>query len=103
MALKETIEGYSVIAFVPVDRYRDAGSALAEAETLRADIRKHCELGRSDIIDIEPQVSRECEYCGYSWTEKSKTYNGGCCDADAEAEEQRKADAVANGQFGVGA
>lgn len=26
-----------------------------------------------------------CEHCNSNWTERSETYNGGCCDKDEEA------------------
>ncbi len=54
--------------------------------------------------DFSPRVARErrfvCEGCGSVWTEKSDTYNGGCCSQDEDDEIAARA---ANGQFGVGA
>lgn len=83
---KTTIEGYSVCVFVDVRVDRSAGAALAEADAIRAAIRRHLGPAHRDVtrhaIDIGPQVSATCEHCGAFWTETSESYNGGCCAAD---------------------
>lgn len=108
MAKKTEIEGYSVIVFVPLGmrgmrRTRGlstAAEAKAEAEELKKAIKDRLQGFAWDTIDVEPQEPATCSHCGTPWTEKSDTYNGNCCDADEEAEEQRKRD---NGALGVGA
>ncbi len=32
--------------------------------------------------DWRIQTDAVCEHCGYTWGEKSETFNGGCCDED---------------------
>lgn len=38
-------------------------------------------------LDITRRIEEDarCEHCNSTWTEKSTTYNGGCCDPDEEA------------------
>lgn len=108
MAKHTEIEGYSVIVFVPVGHnqrrrralYDRPHDAKVEADALKKAIRERLEGFGWDSIDIEAQEPATCDHCGAPWTEKSDTYNGNCCDADEEAEEQRKRD---NGAQGVGA
>lgn len=92
MALKESIEGYSVIVFVPSTSYyssrNDPSRARSTANEIAKQIRQHLGSDFEEVnraIDIEPQVDRSCEHCGSRWTEKSTTYNGGCCDKDENA------------------
>jgi len=107
MAKHTEIEGYSVIVFVPVGavgyrrtRVLSQADAKLEAEELKKAIREKLHAFAFDTIDVEEQAAHTCDSCGEAWTEKSDDYNGGCCDADEEDEEQRKRD---NGQLGVGA
>lgn len=56
---------------------------------LIADIKRHVDnLGG---VWMECDQEHVCEHCGATWTESSKTYNGGCCDKDEEAEMARLA------------
>lgn len=111
MALANKIEGYSVIVYVsvrPDSRSPFMCKTPDDAKSLADDIERDLQgvmhrYRGAERPEIEAQISPECEHCGSRWTEKSKSYNGGCCAADEEAEEQRKADAEANSQFGVGA
>jgi hypothetical protein len=115
MSKTSKVEGYSVIVFVPVREHQptsayyvgggvDAAEAKSLADEIATEIRKH--VGPDYIaarsIDIEPQVSTECEHCGYAWhgTPEDPDYNGGCCAPDEEDHLSRQAN---NGQFGVGA
>ncbi len=114
MAKYTEIEGYSVIVFVAVrdesvgifsgTRRQTAPQALRSANEIKDAIRRHLSHDFGDVmernIDIEAQTKVTCDSCGEAWTEKSDTYNGGCCDADEEDEEQRKRD---NSGLGVGA
>jgi len=54
-----------------------------------SDIKRH--IDNVGSVDIECDAIEECEHCGARWTESSKEYNGGCCDADQEAHEIRAA------------
>lgn len=48
-------------------------------------IKRHVDsVGR---VSVEFDQERECEHCGWRWTEDSATYNGGCCDADENGKE----------------
>ena len=104
MAKHTEIEGYSVTAFVGVTRDRTPQMAEEIATRIKADMQSWLQRNWRSMAEhsteIEPQIAATCEHCHYIWTEKSETYNGGCCAADETAEEQRKID---NGQFGVGA
>lgn len=106
MAKHTEIEGYSVIVFVPVGaggrrrtRILTQNDAKEEADALKIAIEGLRQFAW-DTVDVEPQTAATCDHCGAPWTEKSDTYNGNCCDADEEDEEQRKRD---NGAQGVGA
>lgn len=37
-------------------------------------------------IDWKIETERRCEHCNMPWSERGLTYNGGCCDKDAEAD-----------------
>jgi hypothetical protein len=59
----------------------EAGYELTELRNaLRPLVRKLTDLE----VDFDWRIDEEakCGFCGYRWTEKSTTYNGGCCDAD---------------------
>lgn len=96
MAKKTEVEGYSVIVFVPVGAFsngRRYNLSQTEAHEMAQHIKKKIDgtiAAAWSNIDIEPQIAATCDHCGAPWTEKSTTYNGNCCDADEEAEQQRK-------------
>ncbi len=49
-----------------------------------AQVRRHVDSGRSARIEYD--VRATCSHCGARWTEDARaTWNGGCCDKDAEA------------------
>lgn len=97
MAKKTRIAGYSVIAFVTVREQhggrwypqRSPEQAQREADAIKAAIVRHLSHDHPDVarnsIDIEEQSTSFCEHCNGMWSEKSDTYNGGCCDKDEEA------------------
>lgn len=103
-------DGYSVIVFVPVREnqphaaYRvgggcDAKEAQQVADEIASEIRKH--VGHDYIaarhVELEPQISDECEHCGYAWhgTAEDAAYNGGCCAADEDEYQARLAGSAA--------
>lgn len=49
-------------------------------EEIAAEIKRHVDNVR--YVSVEYDQETVCEYCGSRWTEKSSTYNGGCCDED---------------------
>jgi hypothetical protein len=52
-------------------------------EEILSDVKRHVDqVGR---VYVEAESEPVCEHCGYAWTEKSSTYNGGCCDKDEQA------------------
>lgn len=53
------------------------------------DIKRHVDDVGS--VEVEYDQSYACEFCGNVWTEESTAYNGGCCDDDEEAEQDRQA------------
>lgn len=58
-----------------------------KCERIAAEIRRHvAELPscRRSGVSVEWTESKVCEHCGADWTEKSDTYNGGCCSRDDE-------------------
>ena len=48
-----------------------------------SDIKRHVDNVGHVYIDFDQEYV--CEHCGSTWTEKSSTYNGGCCDKDEES------------------
>lgn len=58
-------------------------------EEIAAEIKRHVDNVRS--VWVEFDSSPICSHCGAHWTEDSNDYNGGCCDADQEAEDARMA------------
>lgn len=61
-------------------------------DEIAADIKPHVDnAGYIEVIFDREEV---CEHCGREWTESSKTYNGGCCAADEDAEVARQAAAT---------
>jgi len=58
------------------------------ARDVVSQIKRHCD-GVS-TINIQPDIDVVCEFCGWDWTEyDSNLYNGGCCDKDKRANEER--------------
>ena len=43
-------------------------------------ILRHVDGVRS--ATVLPEIEKVCSACGYPWTERSESYNGGCCDED---------------------
>lgn len=54
----------------------------ARCSEMISDIKRHIDNVGSVHIDFDQEYV--CEHCGAGWTEKSSTYNGGCCDKDEE-------------------
>lgn len=54
----------------------------ARCEEIMADIKRHADNVGSVYVEFDQEPI--CEHCGATWTEKSNTYNGGCCDKDEE-------------------
>ena len=52
---------------------------------IMAEIKRHVDDVRS--VSIQADSENVCGYCERRWTEKSKDYNGGCCDMDEDAHE----------------
>ena len=76
MPKKTIIEGYSVICFV---------DTKDEADDVRQLIKRHVAPTANLLcLDVEAQTRLECEHCHSMWTERSETYNGGCCDEDGK-------------------
>jgi len=56
-------------------------------EEIAAAIRRHVDdVGSVRVVRDSRDV---CSFCGCDWTELSEEYNGGCCDEDCAAEDQR--------------
>lgn len=53
-----------------------------------AEVKRHVDGIDSAVIEYD--TKHVCEHCGYQWTEISTEYNGGCCDADQQAQEARE-------------
>lgn len=52
------------------------------------EVRRHVDnIGH---VSIESDQSDVCEHCGSAWTEESNEYNGGCCEKDQAAEDDRQ-------------
>lgn len=105
------IDGFDVIIRVPVREETSFNGgdkqtpeqAERAAEAIHAAVRRHLlhDFGRyMGGTYVRRDAKFVCENCQSPWTEKSDTYNGGCCISDEEDEEQRIRD---NGALGVGA
>jgi hypothetical protein len=57
-------------------------------EEIAQDVKRH--VDNVGWVGVESDDVHECEHCHSTWTEESAEYNGGCCDKDQEAEEQRQ-------------
>lgn len=53
------------------------------ANEVLADVKRHVDNVGSAWVEFDQE--NVCEHCGSTWTEESKTYNGGCCDKDEAA------------------
>ena len=52
------------------------------AEEMLSQIKRHVDGAKHAQIVTEKEYF--CSHCGHKWTEKSITYNGGCCEKDEE-------------------
>ena len=64
-------------------------------EEIIEEIKRHVDEVHSCWIIEEKQET--CSHCGYKWTEKSETYNGGCCDEDEKNNPENISNEKANG------
>lgn len=66
--------------------------AYEKMESLGKSIKRALGQYEDSAKDFEVRLVSEprCEHCGSRWTEKSSDYNGGCCDADQSAEDERE-------------
>lgn len=55
-----------------------------------AEIKRH--VDNVDGACVEFDETYVCSHCGSPWTEKSSTFNGGCCDEDIKNEPQEGAE-----------
>ena len=99
MAMKKQVTGYSI--HVEPRRLGDMGgisvpdSSIAPDESrqlalyherckeITRDIQRHVDNVRSATVEVATE--QVCEHCGACWTEDGTAYNGGCCDADEDA------------------
>ena len=59
----------------------------ARCKEIADQIKRHVdEVGG---ISVEFDCDPVCEHCGCRWTEESTNYNGGCCQKDCDAEDER--------------
>lgn len=71
----------------PAEKARQERDREERANEIAKEIQRHVDNVASVHIDFDqPAV---CEHCGYDWTEKSDTYNGGCCEQDEAANESK--------------
>lgn len=57
-------------------------------EEIVTEVRRHVDnIGH---VSVESDDVHACEHCGARWTEDSAEYNGGCCDKDQEAQDERE-------------
>ncbi len=57
-------------------------------EDIARDIKRHVDYVK--CVTVECDDTYACEHCGRHWTEANAEYNGGCCDADQDAEDARQ-------------
>lgn len=67
-------------SFIEPNEARRIQQYKEDCESIITEIKRHVDgVGSSHVVfDSEPL----CSFCGGRWTEKSETYNGGCCDKD---------------------
>lgn len=59
-----------------------AGKVSKWAQELKVLIRRRVDELEAAEMTVDLIVSETCDACGAEWTERSTTFNGGCCDAD---------------------
>lgn len=95
MARKDKVESVDIVITIEVGRdYRQASTvseAVREASDLVAAYKRHVasDFFKAAEPEIRPHRVRVCEHCDSQWTEDASDYNGGCCLADQDAEDQR--------------
>lgn len=57
-------------------RYRERCQEIVE------DVKRH--VDNVGLAHVDFDTVKECEHCGWAWTESDSTYNGGCCAKDEE-------------------
>ncbi|MDQ0571518.1 hypothetical protein QFZ42_003352 [Variovorax paradoxus] len=57
-------------------------------DEIAKDIKRHVDAVAS--VGVEFDQLHVCSHCGASWTEVSAEYNGGCCEADENAQLERE-------------
>ena len=57
-------------------------------ETIEKEIKRH--VDDLQAVVIVSDATPVCEHCGSPWTESSPDYNGGCCQADQDPEDERE-------------
>lgn len=58
-----------------------------------AEVKRHVDNVAAAYVEYDKEFA--CEYCGSEWSERSNTYNGGCCSKDEDAEDARRSAAGA--------
>lgn len=74
-------------SFFCKDEYDRQRQYKERCEEIAADVKRHVDNVGS--VSVESDTVHACEHCGYRWTEESSEYNGGCCDKDQEAQDER--------------
>ncbi len=69
---------YAQGAALPLDKWERI--ALEACSEIMDNVKRHVDDVGSVHVDYERKTY--CEYCGALWTEDSRNYNGGCCQAD---------------------
>lgn len=99
MSKKTRLENFRVVVEPTVSWYTRQ-TMFSDPEGYAKTVRRDCEAIADQIkrhVDDVYSVGVDfdkvdcCEHCGYPWTEDSPHYNGGCCQADQDAEDARKA------------
>lgn len=85
---KIRVNSIKVVIDVPVIEGRRSGNvtvdeARNEAHRIVKSAKRHL-AHEHDLsgMSLESDSDAICEHCDSRWTEKSDTYNGGCCDED---------------------
>lgn len=103
MSKKIRNDGSEIVITVPCVRLYSKGQtheegselsaryAYSEAERIAKAIRRTLGNYETPCMSADWRMVSEpvCEYCGSKWTEASDQYNGGCCDRDQTAQDQR--------------
>lgn len=66
-----------------------------ECNTIASAIKRHVDNFGS--VYVEYDRTEVCSHCGSVWTEGKDLYNGGCCGKDIAEEDERIANAAAQG------